>query len=57
MTINDVAEKYNISAQELAKSINVPVGNNNERLGRLKKRYTFQLKDVRDYIESKTIKE
>jgi hypothetical protein len=57
MTINEVAEKYNIPAQELAKSINVPIGNNNERLGRLRKRYNFQLCDLRDYIESKTIKE
>lgn len=57
MTINEIAEKYNISAQELAKSINVPVGNNNERLGRLKKRYAFQLNDLRDYIESKTLNE
>lgn len=57
MTINEVAEKYNIPAQELAKSINVPNGNNNERLGRLKKRYAFQLSDLRGYIDSKTIKE
>ncbi len=57
MTINEIAEKYNIPAQELAKNINVPIGNNNERLGRLRKRYNFQLNDLRDYIESKTTKE
>ena len=57
MTINEVAEKYNIPAQELAKSINVPAGNINERLGRLRKRYAFQLNDLRDYIESKTLNE
>ena len=57
MTINEVAEKYNVSAQELAKSINVPTGNNNEKLGRLKKRYTFQLSDLKDCIQSKTTKE
>lgn len=57
MTINEVAEKYNVPAQELAKSINVPIGNNNERLGRLRKQYNFQLSDLREYVESKTIKE
>jgi predicted DNA-binding protein YlxM (UPF0122 family) len=57
MTINEIAEKYNISAHELAKRINVPVGNYDERLGRLRKKHAFQLSDLRDYIESKTIKE
>ncbi|MCW3806705.1 DUF4405 domain-containing protein [Plebeiibacterium marinum] len=57
MTINEVAEKYNVSAHELAKSINVPTGNNNKRLGRLRKQYNFQLNDIRDYIESKNMKE
>jgi hypothetical protein len=57
MTINEVAEKYNVPAKELAKSINVPVVYNNERLGRLKKKYTFQLNDLKDYIENKAIKE
>jgi hypothetical protein len=57
MTINEVAEKYNIPAQELAKSINVPIGSNDERLGRLKKKYSFQLSEVRDYVENKTLKE
>jgi hypothetical protein len=57
MTINEVAEKYNVPAKELAKSINVPVGYNDERLGRLKKRYTFQLNDLKDYIENIAIKE
>ena len=51
MTINEVAKKYNVSAQELASFINVPVGNNDERLGRLRKRYGFQLSDLRGYIE------
>ncbi|GAF02450.1 DUF4405 domain-containing protein [Saccharicrinis fermentans] len=52
MTINDVAQKYNVSAQELAKIIHVPDGHNNERLGRLRKSYPFQLNDLRDFIES-----
>lgn len=50
MTINEVAEKYNVSAQDLAKSINIPVGNNDKKLGRLKKQYNFQLSEIRNYI-------
>ncbi len=57
MTINEVAKKYHVSAQELTSFIKVPAGNNNERLGRLRKRYNFQLNDLRKYIESKTTKE
>jgi hypothetical protein len=57
MTLHEVAERYNVSAQGLAKALNIPVGNNDERLGRLKKKYAFQLRDVRDYVESKTLKE
>ncbi len=53
MTINEVAEKYNVPAKELAKSINVPVGYNDERLGRLKKRYAFTLTDLKEFIEDK----
>ncbi len=54
MTINEVAEKFNISAQDLAKSIGIPAGYNNERLGRLRKKYGFELNDLRDFVESKT---
>ena len=52
MTINEVAKKYNIPARDLAKSIHVPAGNYDERLGRLKKKYAFQLSQLKDYIDN-----
>ena len=53
MTLNEVAEKYNIPVTGLASSINVPVEFANERLGRLRKQYGFQMYDLRKYINSK----
>jgi len=56
MTINEVSAKYNIPAADLASHLHLPVGNNNIKLGRLKKQYHFQLSELRDYIDSKTNK-
>lgn len=53
MTLNEVASKYDIPVSELASSINIPVDRNNERLGRLRKQYNFQLSELKTYIESK----
>ena len=50
MTLNDVAAKYSISVNELAQFIQIPEGNNNEKLGRLRKQYNFQISELRDYI-------
>jgi DNA-binding transcriptional regulator YiaG len=54
ITLNEVAKKYNVSANELAIYIHVPEEYVNERLGRLRKRYDFHLNDLREYIKSKT---
>lgn len=56
MTINEVSAKYNIPAADLASHLHLPVGNNNIKLGILKKQYRFQLSELRDYIDSKTNK-
>ena len=50
MTLNEVAKKYNIPVSELASSINVPEEYANEKLGRLKKQYGFDMDDLRKYI-------
>jgi hypothetical protein len=54
MTLNDVAEKYEIPVGELASCINVPAGNYHEKIGRLKKQYDFELVSLRNYIKEKT---
>lgn len=57
MTLDDVAKKYNIPSSELALCIHVPRGHTNEKLGRLRKQYSFHLNDLREYIASKTIQQ
>jgi len=54
MTLNEISERFNINVDELAKAINVPADNANERLGRLKKRYGFSLDDLRLYVKTKS---
>jgi len=50
MTLDEVSARYNISVEELAGAINVPVSYANERLGRLRKRYGFEMEDLRAFV-------
>lgn len=52
MTLNDVAKKFIVPLTDLASSIHVPVSRSNERLGRLRKEYSFNMDDLRDFVES-----
>jgi len=52
-TLYEISRKYNISVEELARSINIPVIYSNERLGRLKRRYGFSLDDLKLYVKTK----
>lgn len=52
MTLDEVSTKFNIPANELALCIHIPNGHNNEKLGRLRKHYSFHMNDLRDYIET-----
>ena len=52
MTINEISKKFNIPANDLAKHINVPTSHIDERLGRLKRQYDFDMDDLRRFIES-----
>lgn len=54
MTINEVAIRYNISASELCTCIGVPNTKVNEKLGRLKKTYAFDMDALRNFIECNT---
>lgn len=51
-TLYEISRKYNISVEELARTINVPVIYSNERLGRLKRRYGFSLDDLKLYVKT-----
>lgn len=51
MTINEVAAKYHVSANDLASCIHVPLSSKDKKLGKLKKHCHFQLSELKNYIE------
>lgn len=54
MTLQEISSRYNISVEELAASINVPTDYAYERLGRLRRRYGFDMDDLREFVLNKT---
>lgn len=52
MTLDQACDKYNVSIASVAAEIGVPVSKSEYRLGWLRKRYQFQMNDVRAVIES-----
>lgn len=50
MTLNEVADKYNIPADLLAETVNLPKTRTDERLGRLKREYGFTMSDIENAI-------
>ncbi len=52
MTIREVAAQYNVSAKELAQHVGVPETELDQRLGRLRRQYSFQMSEIRAYIEN-----
>lgn len=54
-TLQFVADKYNVPASKIAADLKVPENMTGEKLGRLKKQYSFTMDDVRNSI-SKNIK-
>jgi len=52
MTLSEVANTYHVSVDSLKASINIPLSTSNkEKLGRLKRRYEFNMNDIEKYIE------
>jgi hypothetical protein len=49
-TLQFVADKYNVPVSVIESDLKIPKGFNNERLGRLKKLYSFHMNDVRASI-------
>lgn len=54
MALDVISVKYSINIEKLARAINIPVKYANERLGRLRKRYGFNIEDLRVYIITKS---
>ena len=49
-TLKSVAEKFNIPVGKIAEELNIPLSRTDERLGRLRKLYSFTMDDVRKCI-------
>jgi len=45
-----VADKYNVSAEAIAADLKIPATFTGEKLGRLKKQYSFTMDDVKASI-------
>ena len=56
MTLDEVAQEFNVSVKELAEYIHVPVSKRSESLGRLRKKYDFRMGDVKSFILEQRIK-
>ncbi len=54
MTLQEIASRYNISVDELAAAIDVPTDYAYERLGRLRRRYGFDMDDLREFVLNST---
>jgi hypothetical protein len=50
MTLNDLAGKYDVPVFQLCKKLRVPHSMVNERIGRLKRSYHFEMRELKDYI-------
>jgi hypothetical protein len=50
MTLQFVADKYNVPASKIAADLKIPVTLTGEKLGRLKKQYLFTMDDVKKSI-------
>lgn len=50
MTLSNAAQKYSIPVVELTKALNIPSGQSGEKIGKLKKKYGFQMEDLKDII-------
>ncbi|MBN2610656.1 MAG: DUF4405 domain-containing protein [Bacteroidales bacterium] len=50
MTLNEAAIKYSVRAEELANALNIPLSSSTEKIGRLKKRYGFEMEILKEII-------
>lgn len=53
MTMNDVAKTFGLSIQELCEEVGMPIDDASMTLGRLKKQYSFDMDELRTFIEQK----
>ena len=57
MTLNEISVRYNIDVSKLARVINVPAEYANERLGRLKRSYGFEMDTLRIFVADEILQD
>ncbi|MFO7657233.1 MAG: DUF4405 domain-containing protein [Bacteroidales bacterium] len=50
MTLQEAAIKYSVRAEELTNALNIPLSSSTEKIGRLKKRYGFEMESFKEII-------
>jgi len=50
MTLNEVANKYDVAITDLTKVLNIPSSLSNTRIGRLKRQYDFHNSEIREAV-------
>ncbi len=51
-SLSSVAKTYHISIEELASELNIPISLKEEKIGRLKKQYSFTMNDIRMAVKT-----
>jgi len=50
MTLMEVSQKYSVQIAEITKALNIPIVESNEKIGRLKKHYGFEMEELKTII-------
>jgi hypothetical protein len=50
MSLEEAARKYSIPVSELTKALKIPLNSSNEKIGRLKKEYGFEMEELKETI-------
>ena len=50
MTLKEVSRKYSISLERLVSALNIPLNKSGERIGRLKRRYGFEMSELKNIV-------
>jgi hypothetical protein len=50
MTINEVCSRYSVSVYKLTEALHIPASRSHERIGRLKRKYGFEMEELKNAI-------
>ena len=50
MTLQEICDNYNIAIEKLCQEFSIPVERKNNKLGKLKNEFGFEMNDIRKFI-------